>query len=113
MRRALAAAALFFAFSLVAQTPQQLYQTAKAAYDRKDYPAYLAAMETLARLRPQHPLIRANYAGALALNGRAEESVAQLRRLIAMSVATDLTDHDFDALRSRDDFRDVEKSNEA
>ncbi|HJW94692.1 MAG TPA: hypothetical protein VJ901_13820 [Thermoanaerobaculia bacterium] len=111
MRRALAAAALFFAFSLVAQTPQQLYQTAKAAYDKKDYPAYLAAMQTLVRLRPQHPLIRQNYAGALALNGRAEESVAEIRKLIAMSVATDLSDHDFDALRSRDDFRDVERIN--
>src|SRR5213075_2883900 len=105
--------ALFVAFTAAAQTPQQLYQTAKAAYDKKDFPTYLAAMETLVRLRPQHPLIRANYAGALALNGRAEESVAQLRRLLAMSVATDLTDHDFDAVRSRDDFRDIEKSNEA
>lgn len=113
MRRALAAALFFVALSVAAQTPQQLYQSAKAAYDKKDYAAYLAAMEPLVRLRPQHPLIRANYAGALALNGRAEDAVAELRHLLAMSVAVDLTDHDFDSIRQRDDFRAVERDSAA
>ena len=111
MRRALAAA-LFFTLSVSAQTPQQLFQQARTAYDKKDFPAYLAAMETLARMRPQHPLVIGNYAGALALNGRAEDAVAQLRRLLAMKVAVDLSDHDFDALRSRDDFRAVQQTND-
>ena len=76
--------ALFVAFTAAAQTPQQLYQTAKAAYDKKDFPTYLAAMETLVRLRPQHPLIRANYAGALALNGRDRDKVlSDLLELLA------------------------------
>ena len=104
---------LFLAASAAAQTPQQLFQTARTAYDKKDFPAYLGAMEALVRLRPQHPIVRQNYAGALALNGRAEESVAEIRHLLAMSVATDLTDHDFDAIRQRDDFRAVEQDVEA
>jgi len=102
---------LFLASALYAQerTPQQLYQDAKAAYDRRDYAAYLGVMETLHAMRPGHPIVATNYAGALALNGRGDAAVAQLGRVAAMQIAVDLSDHDFDSLRARDDFRDVER----
>jgi streptogramin lyase len=91
------------------KTPQQLYNEAVAAYKNKDYATYLSVMSELYALRPKLPIVVANYAGALALNGRPEEAVAALRRLPEqLQVATDLSDHDLDSLRARDDFRAVE-----
>ena len=92
------------------KTPQQLYGDAVAAYKNKDYAGYLGAMSELHALRPKLPIVVTNYAGALALNGRPEEAVAALRRLTEkLQVTADLSDHDFDSLRARDDFRDVER----
>ncbi len=93
------------ALAAVPRTPQQLYEDARAAYGRKDYPAYVAAMEALAALRPQHPIAIGGYAGALALNNRGQEAIAQLQRLLDMHVAPDLDDHDLDGIREREDFR--------
>lgn len=109
--RVIAVFCLLFASVVYAEerTPQQLYQDAKAAYDRHDYAAYLAVMEKLHALRPSHPIVATNYAGALALSGRSAEAVAQLSRVAAMQIAVDLSDRDFDSLRERDDFRDVER----
>jgi len=88
--RSLLIAALLLTLSLHAQTLQQL--------------------EQLARTRPQHPLIGQAYARALAKEGRGDEAMAALRRVLALSVATDLADHDFDSIRSRDDFHALEQS---
>jgi sugar lactone lactonase YvrE len=98
---------LLFALSLYAEekSAQQVSQDAKAAYDRKDYPAYLAAMRTLSAMRPGNPIVLANLGGALALSGHADEALAQFERLAAMRVAVDLTDHDFDAIRETPRFR--------
>lgn len=96
---------LILLFATAPRTPQQIYGEAKAAYDAKDFATYLARADELRALRPKHPGVILNYAGALALNGRAEESVAQIERLNAMQVALDLADHDFDSLREREDFR--------
>jgi hypothetical protein len=67
-------------------------------------------MGELALLRPSHPVVLANHAGALALNGRGDEALGVLRRLEAMRVVVDLSDKDYDSLRGRDDFRAVEAS---
>src|SRR4051812_3460625 len=92
-----------------AKTPQRLYNDAVAAYKNKDFATYLSTMSELHALRPKLPIVVANYAGALALNGRPEEAVAALRKLPEqLQVATDLSDHDLDSLRARDDFRAVE-----
>lgn len=105
MRRACFAFLAVLLMAAAPQTPQQLFDEARAAYGRKDFAAYLAPMARLAALRPQHPLILAGYAGALALHGDGADAVAQLERLTAMQVAPDLDDHDFDGVRGRDDFR--------
>lgn len=104
---------LFLALSAAAQTPPQLWQAARAAYDKKDFAAFLGSMETLVRLLPRHPAVAHNYAAALALNGRGDDAMAELRRIAAMSVADDLSDHDFDALRSREDFHALERDVDA
>src|ERR1051325_12126210 len=74
---------LLLALSLYAEerTGQQVSQDAKAAYDRKDYPAYLAEMQTLAAMRPGNPIVLANLGGAFALNGEHDEALAQFERL--------------------------------
>ena len=100
MRRLLLCSLAVLALAAVPRTPQQLYEDARAAYGRKDYPAYVTAMEALAALRPQHPIAIGGYAGALALNNRGGEAVAQLQRLLAMHVAPDLSDHDLDGIRT-------------
>lgn len=100
---------LLFALSLYAEerTAADVSRAAKAAYDRKDYAAFLTESRTLAAMRPGHPLVLANLGGALALNGRAEEALAQFEQLAAMQVAVDLSDHDFDAVRDTPRFRAV------
>lgn len=102
---------LFCVSSVYAQekTPQQLFNEARAAYDKKDFAAYLATMDALAALRPGHPVVLFNRAGALALNGKNAEAVALLEKLARLQIAMDLSDHDLDSLRERDDFRAVEK----
>jgi sugar lactone lactonase YvrE len=108
------AALLCLLFTLCgARTAQQLFEEAQGAYGRKDYPAYLVAMTELAALRPSHPVVVANHAGALALNGRADEAVRALQRIAAMRVAVDLADKDFDSLRGREDFRAIESALQA
>ena len=104
-----------FALSLHAatKTPQQLFDEGRAAYARKDFIAYASAMKELHELRPSHPTVTFNYAGSLALTGRGDEAIAQLHRLAAMQVALDLADHDLDAIRDRDDFREIEQAMQA
>jgi len=97
-------------FAQEVKTPQQLYDEATSAYKRGDMKAYLGSMEQLHAMRPAQPIIALNYAGALALNHREEESVRELGRLAAMQTTWDLTDRDFDSLRARDDFKAIEKT---
>jgi sugar lactone lactonase YvrE len=101
--------ALLFALSVYAaeRTATDVSRDAQAAYDRKDYPAFLVEMRTLAAMRPAHPLVLVNLGGALALNGRVDEALAQFEQLAAMQVVVALADHDFDAVRDTPRFRAV------
>jgi sugar lactone lactonase YvrE len=101
---------LFLSLCYATKTPQQLYEEAKAAYDRKDFAAYAAVMSELRELRPSHPTVLFNYAGSLALTGRGDEAIAQLRRLAAMHLAMDLSDTDLDSIRQRAEFREIEQA---
>lgn len=94
-----------------AQSLQQLYGDARAAYDARDYGRYLSAMQTLAKLRPNHPVVLYNLAGAYALNHQEKSAVATLHRLAAMHVVFDLdAEHDFDAIRRTASFRSVQRT---
>jgi sugar lactone lactonase YvrE len=87
-----------------------LAREATAAADAKDYPAYLAKMESAAELRPDFPRILVNLAAAQVANERPEEAVATLERLAAlgMNSPVDKSD-DFAPLRGRKDFDAVVK----
>src|SRR5258708_10621413 len=108
MRKALVLFALVAVSTLGQElTPQQLYDQAVAAHKRSDFPGYLASMEALATKRPGLPFIMFDYAGALALNGRPADAVAQLGKIADRMVVLDIGDHDLDSLRARDDFQAV------
>jgi len=100
--------AIFLLLFALAQ-PQQLYDDAIAAYRKNDFAGYLANMEPLAKVRGYQPAMIFNYAGALALNGRGDEAIVQLKRLVDRQIALDLSDTDLDSLRKRDDFRAIER----
>src|ERR1051325_7748605 len=86
---------LLLALSLYAEerTAQQVSQDAKAAYDRKDYPAYLAEMQTLAAMRPGNPIVLANLGGAFALHAEHDQALAQFERLPGPRGALGLAPH--------------------
>ena len=92
------------AVSVSAQTYEQLTRDMRTAYDAKDYPRFLTVVQRMNAVRPNHPSIMANMAGAYALNGRPEDAIAILRRLVAMQVFIDTRDTDFDAIRSDERF---------
>jgi sugar lactone lactonase YvrE len=87
---------------------RRLAQEGRAAYDRKDYPAFLDLTAQAAREMPASTRWTYNLACAYALNGRPDDAVATLRRLAErrVSVATE-DETDFASLRERADFRDV------
>jgi sugar lactone lactonase YvrE len=73
-----------------------IYAAGIAAYERKDYPAYLARMREAADLRPTHPTILYKLAGAYGLNRQPADAAAVLRKLAALNLYFDLSgDPDF------------------
>src|SRR5436190_19315335 len=74
-------------------------RSALASYRAKDYAAFLRDIKQAADLRPDLPRLIYNLAGAYALNGNPDESVALIDRLIAMGVFFDFEkDDDFASL---------------
>jgi len=78
---------------------RELERAAIASYRAKDYAAFLRDIKQAADLRPDLPRLIYNLAGAYALNGNPDESVALIDRLIAMGVFFDFEkDDDFASL---------------
>ena len=81
---------------------------ARAAYERKDHPAFLEASRKLVDLAPASMRALYNLACAQALAGRRDEAVAVLDRIATMGVALDAAgDADFAALRGTPAFEAV------
>jgi sugar lactone lactonase YvrE len=59
---------------------------AAAYYKAGEYPAYLASLQQASELRPNHPRLLYNLAGAYALNGKTDESLGLINRIIAMGL---------------------------
>ena len=98
--RLLVALLLAAALSASAQTWEELGRDMRAAYDAKDHARFLAVVTRMNAVRPDHPTVMTNMAGAYALNGRTGDAMAVLDRLAAMKIAVDTRDSDFDAVRS-------------
>jgi len=83
-------------------------QKAREAYDAGAYDAYLENVEQALALRPNHPGLTYQLAGAYALAGQPDQAVAWLGRYAAMGLfARAANDDAFEALQGREDFADV------
>lgn len=72
---------------------------AVANYKAGEYPAYLANLQQASDLRPNHPRLLYNLAGAYALNGKTDESLALINRIIQMGLYFPFEkDDDFESL---------------
>jgi hypothetical protein len=89
-------------------TARTLARDGLAAFENKDYPAFLAKMEAAVALRPDYPRLLVNLAAAQVATGQPEAAVSTLERLAALGVHSpvDKSD-DFAALRDRADFKAV------
>lgn len=83
-------------------------QEAAAAYKEKDYAAYLTKMKRASELRPDHPTLLYNLAGAHAVTGEKREALAALRRVAAMGMAYEAEkDTDFDSIKDSAEFKSI------
>lgn len=89
-----AAAFVAAAFPASAQSWREANRTALEAYKSEDWPAYLESVTRLDELRPNHPRVLFNLAGALARNGRKDEALFALERLASMGVVMPVKDDD-------------------
>ncbi|MBK7991991.1 MAG: hypothetical protein IPK14_00855 [Blastocatellia bacterium] len=104
----------FFPKLLIAQDQvQQSREFVKAAlklYQEKNYPAYLENMEKANKLRPNHPELTYNYAGALALTGKKELALKELNKFADFGViANPLADEDFSSIKDSKEFQEIIK----
>jgi sugar lactone lactonase YvrE len=83
-----------------------LYNAAVAAADTSDYAAYGDKMKQALALAPGHPALMRHVARAMAAQGRPDEAVAWLRRVVAAGADLGLADDEYFApLRGREDFQ--------
>jgi sugar lactone lactonase YvrE len=110
-------AALAAATLAAAESREELraaHARAREAYERKDYPAFLAESARVASLAPRSTRALYNLACAQALSGDAPEAVATLDRLATMGIdAQPARDGDLASLRERADFQAVLRRMEA
>ncbi|HZI93865.1 MAG TPA: hypothetical protein VFE84_06450, partial [Patescibacteria group bacterium] len=87
---------------------RQFQQQGLAAYQRKDYLAFVENMQKAVALLPDHPGMIYRLAVASALVGNKDDSLAQLRRLVSMSIVEDISgDPDFDSLKDSPEFQRI------
>lgn len=86
---------------------QHYWQEAAAAYQKKDFAAFLEHSKRAAALAPdRHPLLLLNLARAHSLAGERAEAVKLIEEVLGMGFgATAVKSKDFDAVRDSDAFR--------
>ena len=89
-------------------------QQAINAYRAKDYSGYLENIKRAQALRPDHPTIMYNLAGAYALNGKGIEAIEWLKRVASMGlIYPALEDEDFTTIKDSAEFKFLLKQFEA
>jgi hypothetical protein len=98
---------------VVVKDTRYFVQQALQAYRAKDYAAYLENMKQAQSLRPEHPTLMYNMAGAYALNGKSVEALATLGRVAQMGLIYPTDDEDFASIKSAEEFKAIVKKFEA
>jgi sugar lactone lactonase YvrE len=89
-------------------------QEAVKAYRAKDYSGYLENIKHAQVLRPDHPTIMYNLAGAYALNGKNSEAVEWLKRVASMGLIYPAAeDEDFATIKDTEEFKSIIRQFEA
>ena len=83
-------------------------QRAAEAYKEKNYSAYLDNMKMAQLLRPNHPTLMYNLAGAYALTGDREQAISLLARVADMGLIYPAEkEDDFASLREAEEFKKI------
>lgn len=91
-----------------AQSQKEMYNNSVKAYEAKDYETFLKLTKTLDSVRPFHPTFTYNLASALALNGKTDESLAVLKKLVLMNHTTEFEkDADFNSIQNTEGFKAI------
>lgn len=100
---------VFITIMLVqSQTQKEVYQQSINAYKSKDYVTFLKLTQQLDSVRPFHPTYTYNFAAALALNGKEEEAISVLQKVVLMNQTTAFeTDDDFKSISNSEGFRQI------
>ena len=87
---------------------RRLAREAIEAYKAKNVALFLEKSRAASDLRPSHPTMLYNYAGALALNGRGDEAIDALERIAAMGMIYEpAKDDDFASIKGSPRFARV------
>jgi len=78
---------------------RELENKGVANYKAGEYPAYLANLQQASELRPNHPRLLYNLAGAYALNGKTDKALVLINRILAMGL--------YFPFRNDDDFKSL------
>ena len=105
-------AALLFAVSVcLAQESQNRklgrhYTQGLAAYQKKDYQAFLDNFKAASEVAPNHLEVMYNVARGQALVGNTAAAIAALNRIVGLGLSMDIqTNRDFDSIRTSDEFK--------
>lgn len=81
---------------------------AAKAYQKKDFKAYLENLKMALKLRPNHPRILYNIAGAFALNEQKQEALTSLNQVAEMELIYPADkDDDFVFIKNTDEFKKI------
>ncbi len=104
---------LLVSISLSAQTEPpkdgRFYEReAVKAYQNKDFKAYLENLKMALTLRPNHPRLLYNIAGAYSLNDKSQEALSTLNQVAEMGLNYPAEkDNDFASIKNSDDFKKI------
>ena len=100
---------IFITITLVqSQTQKEVYQQSINAYKNNDYVTFLKLTQQLDSVRPFHPAYTYNLAAAFALNGKENEAITVLQKVVLMNHTTAFeTDDDFKSIANSTAFQQV------
>jgi hypothetical protein len=98
---------LLIGISGFAQT-KSLYNQSVEAYKVKDYVLFLKLAKQLDSIRPMHPGYTYNLASAYALNGKKEEAISILKKIVLVNNTIGFeNDTDFESIKNEKGFKDL------